>query len=481
MKSYLAFDLGASSGRAILGGIARGKLVLTEVHRFPNNGRVANGDLRWDINGLRDELAAGIERAFAAGSPVSMGIDTWGVDYALFSPGSCEPVEEPFTYRDGRTDHIRPEVFAVVPKAELYRRTGIQDMSFNTVFQLAAHRKRDPETLARTTFLHIPDALGYMLGGTFDTEYTDASTSGLLDARKREWDFGIIDRLGLPRTLFPKIVPPGASGGELSEKWRRRLGVPRLPIVKVGSHDTASAVAAVPDTTGEEFAYMSLGTWALLGAEAAEPCLTDAAAEAHFTNEGGLDRTIRFLTNIMGCWLFQECRRFWQEQGRDLSFAEMEKLAAACEPLRFRIDPKSGEFLAPGNMPERIAAAAEKLSGARPETPGEIVRCVYDSLALCVRDELRTLEKLRGVKYPALHIVGGGIQAELLMQLVSDACGVPVLAGPVEATAIGNLLAQMIAAGEVADLAAARRLVAASFEVREYLPREAMNGRFGAF
>jgi rhamnulokinase len=320
-----------------------------------------------------------------------------------------------------------------------------------------------------------------MLGGSFDTEYTDASTSGLLDAEKRNWDFSIIDRLGLPRTLFPKIVPPGASGGKLSPEWAAKLGVPQLPIVKVGSHDTASAVAAVPDTTGKEFAYMSLGTWALLGAEAATPCLTAEAAKAHFTNEGGLDRTIRFLTNIMGCWLFQECRRFWQEQGRDLSFAEMEKLAAVCEPLRFRIDPKSGEFLAPGNMPERIAAAAEKLSGARPETPGEIVRCIYDSLALCVRDELRTLEKLRGVKYPALHIVGGGIQAELLMQLVSDACGVPVLAGPVEATAIGNLLAQMIAAGEVADLAAARRLVAASFEVREYLPREAMNGRFGAF
>jgi len=477
MKSFLAFDLGASSGRAILGGIENGKLVLKEVHRFPNNGRVVDGDLRWDIGGLRDELAEGIKKAFAVTEPVSMGIDTWGVDYVLFAPGSREPVEEPFTYRDSRTDHIRPEAFALVPQAELYRHTGIQDMAFNTVFQLVAHWKRDPETLKKTTFLHIPDALGYMLGGSFDTEYTDASTSGLLDAEKRDWDFSIIDRLGLPRTLFPKIVPPGASGGKLSPEWAAKLGVPQLPIVKVGSHDTASAVAAVPDTTGKEFAYMSLGTWALLGAEAATPCLTAEAAAAHFTNEGGLDRTIRFLTNIMGCWLFQECRRSWQQEGRDLSFAEMEELAAKCEALRFRIDPKSEAFLAPGGMPKRIAdAAAER--GPRPETPGEIVRCVYDSLALCVRDELRVLEKLRGVKYPALHIVGGGIQAELLIQLIADACGIPVYAGPVEATAIGNLLAQMIAAGEVADLAAARRLVAASFEPKTYRPRAEMTYRF---
>ena len=477
MKSFLAFDLGASSGRAILGGIENGKLALKEVHRFPNNGRVVNGDLRWDIKGLCDELATGIKKAFAAGRPVSMGIDTWGVDYALFAPGGREPVEEPFTYRDKRTDDIRPEVFARVPRAELYRHTGIQDMAFNTVFQLAAHLKRDPETLKKTTFLHIPDALGYMLGGSFDPEYTDATTSGLLDAEKRDWDLEIIDKLGLPRTLFPKIVPPGAGGGELSPELAAKLGVPQLPIVKVGSHDTASAVAAVPDTTGKEFAYMSLGTWALLGAEAATPCLTPEAERAHFTNEGGLDRTIRFLTNIMGCWLFQECRRTWQEEGRDLSFSEMERLAAGCEPLRFRIDSKSETFLAPGNMPKRIAdAAAER--GARPETPGEIVRCVYDSLALCVRDELRVLETLRGVKYPALHIVGGGIQAELLMQLVADACGVPVYAGPVEATAIGNLLAQMIAAGEISDLAAGRKLVAASFEPKVYNPRAEMAKRF---
>ena len=481
MKSFLAFDLGASSGRAILGGIENGRLVLREVHRFPNNGRMVGNDLRWDIGSLRDELAEGIKRAFANSQPVSMGIDTWGVDYVLFAPGSREPAEEPFTYRDKRTENIRPEAFARVPKDELYRHTGIQDMAFNTVFQLVAHLKRDPETLKKTTFLHIPDALGYMLGGSFDTEYTDASTSGLLDAEKRDWDFTTIDKLGLPRSLFPKIVMPGASGGALSEEWQRKLGVPELPIVKVGSHDTASAVAAVPDTTGREFAYMSLGTWALLGAEQSSPCLTEAAAAAHFTNEGGLGRTIRFLTNIMGCWLFQECRRSWQEAGRDLSFAEMEKLAARCEVLRFRINPKSEEFLAPGGMPERIAAAAEKLSGARPETPGEIVRCVYDSLALCVRDELRTLETLRGVKYPALHIVGGGTQAELLMQLIADACGIPVYAGPVEATAIGNLLAQMIAAGEVADLAAGRRLVAESFELKIYQVRPEMAKRFAQF
>lgn len=477
MKNYLAFDLGASSGRAILGTVENGKLVLREVHRFPNNGRVSGGALRWDIASLRDELEAGIVKACAAGAPASMGIDTWGVDYALFDRASRKLVEEPYTYRDDRTEDIRPEVFARVPKSELYLRTGIQDMAFNTVFQLAAHRRSDPEVLARSTFLHMPDALGFLLGGSFDTEYTDASTSGLLDAKARDWDFGIADRLGLPRELFPGIVFPGASGGTLSPEIARELGVPRIPIVKVGSHDTASAVAAVPDVTGEEFCYMSCGTWALLGAELSEPCLTSEAERSGFTNEGGLDRTIRFLTNIMGCWLFQECRRSWQAEGRELSFSDMEKLAATCAPLEFRIDPRSEKFLAPGNMPGRIAAAAAE-RGARPETPGEITRCVYDSLALAVRDELKLLEKLRGRSYKALHIVGGGTQAELLMQLIADACGIPVLAGPIEATAIGNLAAQMIATGDLADLGAARRLVAASFDLRKYVPRDDMHDRY---
>jgi len=477
---YLAFDLGASSGRAILGGVENGRLVLREIHRFPNNGRMNSGALRWDIGGLRGELETGVRKACAAGSPVSMGIDTWGVDYALFDRESRELAEEPYTYRDDRTRDIRPEVFARVPKDELYRHTGIQDMAFNTVFQLYAHLKAAPELLERTTFLHIPDALGFMLGGSFDTEYTDASTSGLLDARSRDWDFGIAARLGLPRGLFPEIVFPGASGGRLSRELARRLGVPELPIVKVGSHDTASAVAAVPDVTGEEFAYMSCGTWALLGAELNEPCLAPEAAAAGFTNEGGLDRTIRFLTNIMGCWLFQECRRFWQAEGRELSFSEMSALAEQCGALRFRIDPKSEAFLAPGDMPERIASAAAA-NGPRPETPGEILRCVYDSLALCVRDELRVLEKLRGRRYGALHIVGGGTRDALLMQLVADACGIPVLAGPVEATAIGNIVAQMTASGEVAGLAAARRLVAESFEIMTYRPRDDMHGRYSEF
>ncbi len=474
MKKYLAFDLGASSGRAILGGVAGDKLVLREVHRFPNNGRRAGGALRWDFAGLVAELKTGIVKACADGAPVSMGIDTWGVDYALFDRKSRELAEEPYTYRDDRTATIRPEVFALVPKDELYRRTGIQDMAFNTIFQLAAHQKSDPELLKRTTFLHMPDARGFMLGGTFDTEYTDASTSGLLDARKRDWDYGITDKLGLPRELFPKIVAPGSSGGALSPAIARELGVPSIAIVKVGSHDTASAVAAVPDVTGREFAFMSCGTWALLGAEIAEPCLSGKALEEAFSNEGGLDRTIRFLSNIMGCWLIQECRRYWQAEGRDYSFPELAALARECEPLRFLVDAKSEAFLAPGDMPKRIAGAADLPSGAKPAPPGEIMRCIYDSLALSVRNELKRLERVREVEYPALHIVGGGTQDTLLMQLVADACGIPVYAGPIEATAIGNLLVQMIASGEVADLAAARRLVAASFELKKYLPDDKM-------
>ncbi len=478
MKSYLAFDLGASSGRAILGGVEGGRLVLKEVHRFPNNGRRSAGALRWDVAGLCRELKLGIVRAFEAGRPESMGIDTWGVDYALFDRASRELAEEPYTYRDSRTEKIRPEVFARVSREELYRRTGIQDLAFNTVFQLFCHRKSDPGLLARTTFLHMPDALGFLLGGTFDTEYTGASTSGLLDAGRRCWDFELAEKLNLPRGLFPPIVFPGAPGGALSPELARELNVPELPIVKVGSHDTASAVAAVPDTTGEEFAYMSCGTWALLGAEVAAPCLDAGAAAAGFTNEGGLNRTVRFLTNIMGCWLLQECHRSWLEAGMALSFNDMERLAAGSEPLRFRIDPASEAFLAPGRMPERIAAAAAAGGGARPETPGEILRCIYDSLALCVRDKLAVLERLRGRRYPALNIVGGGVRDSLLMQLVADACGVPVLAGPEEATAIGNLLAQLIASGEVADLEAARRLCSASFECRRYLPRDRMHHRY---
>ncbi len=483
-RKYLAFDLGASSGRGIVGTFDGKKIALEEVHRFDNGPVEKDGSLFWDIESIFSELKTGLKKALAASPGIaSMGIDTWGVDYAIVKKNGSF-ARNPYHYRDSRNDGVADEVFKIVSEDEVYSRTGMQRLPFNTIFQLFAHKKAHPEDFKGGTLLMMPDALGYMFSGEAACEYTDASTSQLLDATKRDWDFELIEKLGLPKSLFPKLMQPSTLFGKLSAKLSKELGCPRINVCKVGSHDTASAVASVPCRKGSEWAYISCGTWALLGSEADAPTLTKEAREAGFTNEGGLNGKIRFLSNITGLWLIQETRRVWSERkGSKIPFAEIAAMAEKAQPLRFLVNPNSSKFLAPGDFPARIREYCAETNQGNPDD-NAVVRCIYDSLALCFRAKLEQLQSLTGKKYGTLQIVGGGTQAKILMKLAADAVGIPVLAGPVEATAIGNILSQAMADGKIRSLEEARDVVRNSFELDEYQPsgdRKAWDDAFARF
>ncbi len=487
--NFLAFDLGASSGRAIVGTLTQGKLTLTEVHRFHNGPTEIDGSLYWDFSALVGELKTGLAKAAAQfGPPESMAVDTWGVDYVIFDRATGQPRRLPYNYRDPRTDKAVAKVFAeVISKEDLYARTGMQFMSLNTLYQLVAHRIDHPEDFENSFMLFMPDALEYMLGGAVSNEYTEASTSNMLDPAARDWDWELIDMLGMPRAFFTPLVKPCTRGGQLSNELQREFKLPAIPIIKVGSHDTASAVAAVPAPAGGDWCYVSCGTWALLGAEIDRPITTPEAGRAPFTNEGGLDGKIRFLTNIMGSWLFQETRRNWQEAGRKISYAEMEDLARDAEVGRFLINPNAPSLLTPGDMPRRFRDFCRETAQGEIPDDAALLRAVYDSLALYFAGKIRDLAALLGADYQCVNMVGGGTKDALLMQLTADAVNLPVIAGPVEATATGNVLAQAIAMGDVADLAAARQVVRDSFEVIDYRPRpelvklfEGLRGRFAS-
>ncbi len=468
-KFFLAFDLGASSGRAIIGTLEDGKLSLQEVHRFENGHKRIGDSLFWDYPALAEELKIGLGKAATVTRDIAaIGIDTWGVDYVMFKRDSKEMVRLPYHYRDARGDRAVPEVQKIISKDDLYKRTGIQFMSLNTIYQLTAHRLEQPEDLADSVFLPMPDALGFALGGDFTAEYTHASTGNMLDPEKRNWDWELIDKLQLPREIFPKIVQPCTFAGKLSAVLAEKYGLPQIPIVKVGSHDTASAVGAVPVPAGQDAAYVSCGTWALLGSEINNPCCD--VDKQTFTNEGGLNGKIRYLTNIMGCWLIQECRRDFKVRGMDASFDTLEAMAAGAEPCGFVINPNAADFVAPDKMPERIKnyCIATKQPGAENMDEAAVLRAVYDSLALCFADKLAELEKAVGKEYKVLNIIGGGTKDSRLMSEAASAIGKKVVAGPVEATAIGNILAQAITVGALPDWAAAREVVRNSFPVDTY-------------
>lgn len=469
-KSYLAFDFGASSGRAIIGTLDGGKMRLEEVHRFWNGPKEIDGSLFWDFDYQMAEIRNGIKKALATGINItSIAIDTWGVDYVLFGKDG-KPVRPPYHYRDSRTDGIPDEVFKIVSEQDIYRRSGIQLMQLNTLYQLYAHKQTHPEDFKDATLLLIPDAMTYMLSGEMTCEYTEASTSNLLDAAARDWDFELIERLGLPRSIFPAIVPPCGGAGVLRPELQRELGCGPIPVVKIGAHDTASAVASVPAPVSGDWAYISCGTWALLGAEIDKPFMSEATRKAPFTNEGGLERKIRFLSNIMGTWLLQETKRVWNEQGRKIGFPEIEAMSRSAVPRKYLVHPNDARFLTPGDIPARVVEACR--ASGQPGTPGdaEICRCIYDSLALCFRQKLESLQSALGVKYECLNIVGGGTKDKFLMQLAADAIGIPVVAGPVEATSIGNIMGQAIASGDIAGLAEGREIVKRSFELERYEP-----------
>lgn len=480
MARFLAIDLGAESGRGVIGTLGDDRrLTLEEVHRFPN-GPIRIGDtMHWDFPRLVAETRAAIARAAESGPLDGLGVDTWGVDFGLLGP-SGELVGLPVHYRDPRTNGWVERLYATVPQAEVFAATGIQTMQINTLFQLAALAERSPKLVeAAKTLLFIPDLLHWCLTGRADAEITVASTSQMWDATHGRWASGILERLGIPTHLLPDVLPDGALYGPLLPD-----GVPAsvagTPVYAPAGHDTACAVAAVPAAPGDDWAYLSSGTWSLLGLETDAPVLSDAAAAANITNEGGAAGTIRLLKNIGGLWLVQECRRAWARLGDERSYDQLTRLAADAPAMAALIDPDHPSLLAPADMPAAIRALCQETGQTPPEGIGATVRCCLDSLGLKYRITLRTLERLTGRKIARLHIVGGGSQNRLLNQIAADATGCTVFAGPVEATAIGNVLLQARSAGLVADLADLRAIVRASFPIETYAPDPAAAARWDA-
>ncbi|MBO4648536.1 MAG: rhamnulokinase [Lentisphaeria bacterium] len=468
-KHFIAVDLGASSGRVIVGTLENGKIELEEIHRFENGPEDRGGSLFWNIQKIFGEVKTGIGKALKAYPDAeSVGIDTWGVDYVVLKPDGTF-ARDPYNYRDARTEKMPEKVFRTIPEKELYAHTGTQRMLFNTIYQLAAHREAHPEDFADgNIMLLMPDALTWLLCGSRTCEYTDASTTNLLNAASRQWDWEIIDRLGLPRSFFPEIVQPSTIAGELSAELAAEFGSRRIKICKVGSHDTASAVASVPAPENRNWIYISFGTWALFGAELDAPVLTEESLNAGFTNEGGLNGKIRYLTNIIGMWLAQELKADWAKRdGEKMPWSKIDRMALEAEPLKFIIDPNAGEFLAPGDMAGKIRRFCERTGQGTPND-AETIRCVYDSLGLCFRARMEQMSRLSGNTYDCLNIVGGGSNAKVIMQIATDICNVRVIAGPVEATAAGNILGQAMACGEISGLAAARDVVRASFTPEVY-------------
>ena len=466
----LAIDLGASSGRGIVGSFDGNKLTLRENHRFSNDPVFVNGRFTWDILRIFFEIKNSITKTVIDGDNVtSMGIDTWGVDYALIDKNG-RMMANPTHYRDTRTVNITDYVKQFVSPEEIYKITGIQAADFNTLNQLAAEKRDDADLLDRADkMLFIPDLLNYFLTGKMATEYTIASTGMLLDAYKRDFAFGLTDKIGVKRSLFAPLVQPCNNLGALLPQINDEVGKNNIKVVNVASHDTASAVIAVP-AQNKDFIYISSGTWSLMGAELPEPLINDGTRAANLTNEGGAMDTIRFLKNIMGLWIIQESRRQWKREGYDYSFAQMEAWAKEAVPFQSLINPDHPSFNTPGNMPEKIREFCRQTSQHVPETVGEVVRCIYESLALKYRYTVESIDRLMNKKTAMINVVGGGTKDKFLSQMTADACNVPVCAGPEEATAIGNLMMQAIGAGEVKDLAQAREIVANSFELKHYEP-----------
>jgi len=461
-----AVDLGASSGRVISGRVAPDRLELLQAHRFPNIPVSVLGTLHWDILRLYGDILDGI-RAIAAGTELDgIGIDSWGVDYGLIGQDG-QLLGNPVHYRDTRTLPVIPQVLERMPAEDLYAITGIQQLPINTIYQLAA-AAGSPALRAASSLLLIPDLIAYWLTGNLGAEVTNASTTQLYDVRNRSWATSVMQRAGISPRLFPPLRQPGEIIGDVRPDSGAGVSV---PVISVPSHDTASAVAAVP-ARGPDFAYISCGTWSLAGMELDQPVLTDASRDANFTNETGIDGTIRYLRNVMGLWLLQECTRTWAAQG--LSF-DQDQLAseASHEPaLRSVIDPDDPKFLLPGNMPARIAAACAVSGQATPETPAAVARCILDSLALAHRHAIAEVQELSGRRANVIHLVGGGARNQVLCQLTADACGLPVVAGPAEATAIGNILVQGRALGAgPTDLDTMRTLVRGTQPLRRHEPR----------
>ena len=467
-KYFLAVDIGASSGRHILSHLEDGKIVLEEVFRFENGMQEIDGHKCWDSDLLFSNIKEGMKKCSELGKvPAYMGIDTWGVDYVLVDKAG-KRIGNAVGYRDDRTAEIDREVYQIIPEKDLYARTGIAKQVFNTIYQLAALKKESPEQLEQAdTLLMSPDYYNFLLTGKRASEYTIASTGQLVNPETKDWDYDLIRMLGFPEKIFTPLQKPGTILGNLSEAVQAEVGYDCC-VVMVPSHDTASAVLAVPSKT-TDFAYISSGTWSLLGVELDHAICNEQSREANFTNEGGYDYTVRFLKNIMGLWMIQSVRN---EMNKAYSFAQLCAMAEEVKDFPSRVDVDEHRFFAPDSMIGTIREACSESGQPVPETPGELATVVYQSLADCYKKSLSNLEAMTGKTYPAINIIGGGANAEYLNQLTANATGKTVYAGPTEATAIGNIVCQMLACGDFSSVSEARSCIFDSFAVKTFTPEQ---------
>ncbi len=462
-RYHLAIDIGASSGRHILGHLEDGRMVLEEIHRFPNGMVDKDGEKVWDVEELFVQIKCGMKKCAQAGKiPDSVGIDTWGVDFVLLDQAG-KRIGNAVAYRDDRTKGMDEEVYKIISEDALYARTGIQKQQFNTIYQLMALKTKKPEQLAAAeTLLMVPDYFHYLLSGVAATEYTEATTGQLVSPVTKDWDMELIEMLGYPKKIFQRMVTPGTALGDLTEEVQAEVGF-NCKVVVPATHDTGSAVIAVP-TSSDDAIYISSGTWSLMGIERKEADCSMKSMQANFTNEGGYGHRFRYLKNIMGLWMIQSVKK---EIGGDLGFGEICEMASRCN-IASIVDCNDDRFLAPANMTEEVKAACRESGQQVPETLAEVASVIYNSLAKCYARTIRQIQEITARTYDCIHIVGGGANADYLNRLTAQATGVPVYAGPTEATAIGNLSAQMMAAGELADLKEARACVFRSFPIKEY-------------
>ena len=471
---FLAFDLGAESGRSILGRLENRRILTRELTRFSNAPVQVLGHLHWNIYSLFEEIKKGMKACLAeAGSqPESLAVDTWGVDFGLLGLDGTV-LGLPFAYRDTRTQGIMEAFFERLPRNEVYEHTGIQFLPFNTLFQLFAAIKQCPGLIEQAgALLFMPDLFSYLLTGRKANEFTIASTSQLLDPRTRTWDRTLLSALGVPPRLMQDIVPPGTLLGALSPSVSQETGLGETRVIATASHDTAAAIAAVP-ATGEDWAYISSGTWSLMGVELVSPLINPSVLAANFTNEGGIAGTIRFLKNIAGLWLLQQCRKEWSSS-RPLDYGELTRLAGEASAFGAFIDPDSPDFLNPPSMAEAIRSYCRRTGQEAPRSLAATVRCILESLALKYRWTLDELRRLTGKSIKRIHVIGGGSRNERLCQYTADATNLPVFSGPAEATAIGNIMTQALAMGRVSSVSAIREIVRDSVEISKFQPDRAV-------
>jgi rhamnulokinase len=469
--AFLAFDLGAESGRAVLGRLRASQIELQEIHRFPNGPVLVGNSLYWDVLRLWSEMKHGLTLAAreAGNSLVSLGVDTWGVDFALLDANDSL-IGNPHNYRDSRTDRMVEAACSVLSRHEIYQQTGVQIMPINSLYQLLAMAKSGSGQLsAAWTFLNMPDLFNFWFSGVKVSEFTITTTTQCYDPQSQDWARDMLEKMGIHSDIFGEIVPPGTILGGLSAYLAAETGAGDVKVVAVASHDTQSAIVAVPATT-DDFLYLSSGTWSLMGTEVAVPVINGGSLDYNLTNEGGYGGKFCLLKNIVGLWILQECRRAWAASGQSYSYDDLTQLAASAPALRAFIDPANPRFLPPGEMVGRIQAFCRSTGQVVPETPAEISRCVLESLALEYRRVADQISNLLGRPFPVIHIIGGGSRNALMNQFAANATGRKVISGPVEATAIGNILVQAIAAGQIGSLAQARTVVRNSFDVSVFEP-----------